>query len=642
MNSGMHRLLLVQLFSSIFFFLVGVTPLVVVSNAGAQSNAAVKSRTTVPSASPTPSPTPEKPPLLPQTSLGFRDKPEAAGYAEICPQVRMQNRDEFDFTDMEVRLICGDKEGGQIGQPWANIPANQAAYFLRGFLQTRGFHKPEFYLDNDILFVKPGGDSRLTRFRILGGPDTWDPPKRRLIQGNLLTPALLDDLQGWTLGQIKDEGYPCAQATVRGDPDTGETLVRLEPGELQRIVRVESTGDTGLYESALDRYNAFRIGDIYRERLITLTKRRVIADGFLQTLTMSTRCTPEGAVISRDVVLGPSRTIRIGVGGSTELGPRVRMSASQSRIGSAASSARLTVDASRLNDQINQQTADARFRWYYTPGEGRNFLEPSVSFRHVAENANETQVTRADLFHGWNHEYPRGQFDIKAGPVFLDSLTTRGFPLGRTTIGFAEARLRWINHDFEFFNTSPRSGEQIELGMKFTGKKAGAEFTAQQFQLQGQKLWSILRFDPPLFILGVRYNLTSVFSGDPNISQNLPAEFLTLIGGERDLRGFERGSLPRTQIGALSAATTSVEGRFHKVILKRADVFTFVDWGLLGEANFKLNVPIFMSPGVGARWESPIGVLRAYGARRFAVRERADEEPYESAWRIGVTYGEEF
>jgi outer membrane translocation and assembly module TamA len=584
----------------------------------------------------------QKPKLLPVTSLGFRDRPDAGGYGELCPRVRIEKRDEFTFTDMETRLLCGDKEGGQIGQPWADIPANQAAFFLRGFLQTRGYHRPEFYLDNEILFVKTGELSRLTRFRIVGGPEGWDPPKRRLIDGALLTPALLDDLQGWTIGQVKDEGYPCAQATVRGDPATGETLVRLDPGDLMKIIKVESVGDIDIWESALDRYNAFRIGDLYRERLVTLTKRRVIADGFLQTLSMSTRCTPAGAIITRDVVLGPSRTIRIGAGGSTELGPRVRASASQSRIGASASSAKLTIDASRLNDQINQQTADARFRFYYAPGEPRNYVEPSVSFRHVAENATETAVTRVDLFHGWNHEYPRGQFDIRTGPVFLDSNPVRGFQTERITIGYAEARLRWTNHDFEYFNTSPRDGEQIELGMKFTGKKVGAEFTAQQFQLQGQKLWSILRFDPPLFILGVRYNLTSVFSGDPNISTNLPAEFLTLIGGERDLRGFERGSLPRTQVGALSAATGSVEGRFHKVIFKRADFFTFLDAGALGAANFKLETPIFMSPGFGVRWESPIGVLRAYAARRFAVREAENQEPYGSAWRIGVTFGEEF
>ncbi len=580
--------------------------------------------------------------LMPASSPDFRATPEAAAYGEFCPGIRMMNIGDFAFSDMERRLVCGDSSGGQIGTPWATIPANQAAFFFKSFFQSRGYHEPEFRLDREILFVKPGPSARLSRFRIVGGPKGWDPPKRRLIEGNLLTPSLLNDLQGWSLSQIKNEGYPCATATVRADPATGEVLVRMDEGELKRFKAIETTGDTGLREETLDRYNAFRIGDIYRENLVTLTRRRVIEDGFSQTVSMTTRCEPDGAVVVRDVVLGPSRTIRVGVGASTDLGARVRAIVSQNRIGDSASNMSLTAKASYLREEVNQQSVVGDLRWYYSPGEARNYIRPEITYEHVATDPQEYQTMRFQALHGWNREFPRGQASFEIGPNILDSQVSRGVGPSRSTTTFIATTTTWHDHDHEFFVTSPRTGERLELTTFFTSENFGANFTAQRFRLQGQKLWNLLRYDPPFFILGLRFDLSSVFSGDPNITSDLPPQFLTYLGGERDLRGFEQGSLPRSRIGALSGASSGLEARFHRVLFRRADIFSFVDAGMLGQANFDLARPIFMSPGLGVRWESPFGVLRVYGAHRFALQEVAAEEPYGSDWRLGFTFGEEF
>ena len=583
----------------------------------------------------------ERPGILPVARPGFGSTPEAGSFASVCPTVRMQNRNDFDFTPMEERLLCGDPTPDNIGLPWARIPPNQAAYFLKGFLQNRGFHQMEMIQDGDVLFVKTGPQSRLEKFRILGGPATWDPPRRRLIKGLPLTPGLLDDLQGWALSQIKNEGYACATADVRADPVTGEALVEMKPGEIKYITGLESTGDTGLRDGVLDRYNAFRVGDLYRERLITLTKKRTQDDGFLQTLILSARCEPDGVKIVRDVILGPSRTVRIGVGGSTDEGARLRAIIRQNRIGSSASSAQARANVSWKNEKINRQVLESSFRWYYARGEARSFLEPQVSYENARENVYEARTTRLNVTHGWNHEYESGQMELKAGPSFL--LSRQSSPLGplESDILIAEGSARWMHHDYEFFGTSPRTGEYLESAMLATQRSWGANFTAQKLQVSGQKLWNIFRFDPPLLILATRFNVSTVFSPDENITADLPVQFLTFLGGDTDLRGFERQSLPRSGVGALSGASVSVEGRLHKVIFRRADVFTFLDTGKLGRAQLQLEDPLFMSPGLGLRWESPIGVLRGYGAQRFAINEKL-EEPYPKEWRLGFTFGEEF
>jgi outer membrane protein assembly factor BamA len=140
----------------------------------------------------------------------------------------------------------------------------------------------------------------------------------------------------------------------------------------------------------------------------------------------------------------------------------------------------------------------------------------------------------------------------------------------------------------------------------------------------------------------VRFNVSSVFSPDSNITSDLPVQFLSFAGGEQSLRGFERESLPRGGVGALSAAIAGTEARLHKVLWKKADAFVFTDAGLLGGVSFSLAKPLFLSPGLGVRWESPIGVFRAYAAQRFAVMQEPGQEPYGRHWRLGLTYGEEF
>lgn len=573
---------------------------------------------------------------------GFAHEKEAGEFQALCRTVQVENATALELKDMETRLLCGDPTPDRIGIAWSSVPPSEAAYFSRGFLQTRGFHAPTFIQDGEILFVRPGPLSRLGRFTLTGGPATWAPPRRRLVEGQRLAPKLLDELQGWALSQIKNEGYPCALAQTRADPATGEVVVNFEPGDLKSITGIENAGDSGLSDGALNRYNAFRFGDLYRERLVALTRRRTQEDGFLQSLTLNPRCETGGVTLVRDVVLGPSRTVSIGAGGSSDEGARLRFVLRQNRIGDSASQAQARADLSYLNQMVNRQTMNTNYRWFYSPGEPRSFLEPEIRWEHFGTPVFENQSFEAKTLHGWTTEVAGGQFEFRGGPTFLDSKLFRGRGPSDVSVTFAETNARWTDHDFEYFAASPRTGGAIHATALLTLERWGANFTAQKLEIHGQKLWSIENFDPPLLVLGTRFGLSSVFSPNEDLTPDLPIRFLTFLGGDPDLRGFERVSLPRSGVGALSGATGGLEARLHKVLFRRADVFTFCDAGMLGRARFQLLKPILMSPGAGVRWESPIGVLRIYVAERFPVDEPPDEVAYEKNTRIGLTYGEEF
>lgn len=582
--------------------------------------------------------------FLPTPAPGFRDRPDAKDYDQLCERIFITHSHALDLKDMERRLLCGDTAGDEIGHPWSQIPPNQASYFLRGFLQTRGYHRPEFYQDRARLYVNIGPISRLKKLTLAGGPTGWMPPKRRLIEGEPLTPSLLNDMQGWALGQIKDQGYACAEATIEADPETGEAVVFFKPGERKRIRELTQSGDGGLRPGALDRYNAFVMNDFYKDRMIGLTRRRTLEDGFLQALVMTTKCQPGDAVsIERDISLGLPRTVRIGAGFSTELGARLKTIVRQSRIGTSASSAEIRFDASLLSTKVNQQTLSSGYKWYYLHGENRYSLNPTVSIIHDAEENLEVQSQDFALLHGWTFDTTEGHYDLRAGPDFINENQSRGPAAHNINIGFVSLNARWTDHDFEWFNTSPRTGEWIDVSAYLAMQKLGSPFTAQKFQISGEKLWPIGAFDPPLFVLGLRFNASSVFSpNDASDLIDLPVRFRTFLGGETDLRGFTYHSLPRSGVGALSGANASVEGRLHRVLFKIVDLFGFVDAGMLGGKALTFDRPVFMSPGFGARWESPFGVLRGYVARRFAFDEIPGDEPYDRAFRVGVTFGEEF
>jgi outer membrane translocation and assembly module TamA len=582
--------------------------------------------------------------ILPVSAPGLRDRPEAKVYQHVCGGLFVTQRDQLKLGTMENRLVCGDGSGGEIGKPWAEIPPNEMAYFLKGFLQTRGFHKPEFTQDEDRLYVKLGPVSRLKTIKYLGGPEGWEPPRRRLIYDEPLTPALLNDTQTWSLSQIKDEGYACAENEIHADPETGEVAIFYRSGLRKRIRLLEQKGDAGVNPGALNRYNAFVMDDYYKERMIGLTRRRTLEDGFLQTLVMTTNCGPGDQVtLVRDVSLGPPRTVRIGAGGSTQEGPLVKVVVRQARIGSSASNAQVQLRASYLNQNQNVQSLRGNYNWYYLKGENRYSLRPSLEFKHeVIPNVYNLKSTTVALLHDWTFDTTVGHYDLRAGPGFISEDQQESKTDHVIKAGYVEVGGRWTDHDFEWFDTSPRTGEYIDITGLFALERLGSNFTAQKVQVQGEKLWSIGRYDPPLFILGTRFNFSTVFTpnGDPSI---LPTRFLAYLGGDADLRGFSYASLPRSGIGALTAANASVEGRLHRVLFRIVDVFAFLDTGILGsKANAQFEQPIFWSPGFGLRWESPFGVLRGYVARRFTTNEKVGDEPYDKAFRFGVTFGEEF
>lgn len=579
---------------------------------------------------------------------GFQNSQRARDYFEFCPYLRVKLDAGIQLTPMETRLLCGDNSDDQFGRPWRTISANQAAYFMTGFLQARGFHSPEYIQDGQTLFVDSGPLSRLHfyRFQILDPTPSQkadDFPARRHVLGFPMTPNLLDEMEGWVGGVMKERGFACVEAKAVADPKSEFLLVQIRPDSIRTIADLQTHGDLDFDEEVLNRYNAFRIGDEYQESLVALSRNRTKEDGFLQSIDYRTECLKNKQVrLIRSVSQGPSRLIRLGFGASSEIGARARLILRQSRIGSNASSTQFKINTSYLNKVINQQILESQFRWYYARGEPRSYFSPQLIYEKIAEEAYAVQSVEVLLHHAWGREFKRGSVELLVGPTILKSTPLRGKTLEDSTSTLAELNLKWLSHDFEFFGASPRNGEYITAHFLMAHEELASPFSAQRFQVRGQKLWSFFNMDPPLFIFGCRFDFSSVFSQSEIEPRVLPLRFLTFAGGESDLRGFARESLPASGTGALSALLSSIEGRFHKVLFKKLDIFTFLDFGKFGGLRFQMQSPVFLSPGVGIRWESRFGSLRTYLAQRQVLNGDESTQVGQGTWRGGFTFGEEF
>ena len=585
---------------------------------------------------PDPSPAPPKTAILP--ALDANPEESRRQLRRVCDHVYVDlDENQLNLGDVEKRLACGDKTNDSIGRPWSNVPPAQAGFFLRSFFQSRGRHQPQITYAGDDVFVRGGAESHLTSFRTTDVPQEMELPRKREVKGRLLAPKFLDELETWGTGELKHQGYACGGSKAEADPATGETRLRLVPGERKRLLSVEDAKSTGLGKFVLDRYDAFQIGEWYDQRLVDLTRRRILDEGFLDAITFSPTCDPDGARLERDAELGASRQVRLGVGATSELGPRVRASFRYLRLDEKASQAEATADAS-----LRIQTVKGNVKWRYSDKFTRSYLEPSARFEHDLEDTYETQTTAFRVGHAWTFEFDSGSMTLSLGPNWQETFQTKGVGPPRESYFFGDGYASWQSHDYEYFKTSPREGTQADLRGLATDKLWGAGFTAQQISTTGEWLTSVSNFDPPLFILAARWRFGTTFVSGESSPASLPLPFRFFAGGIQDLRGFARQGLPGNDFGALTVASGGLEGRFYRAIFRAADPFVFLDVGKLGPQNASLETPTYVSPGAGVRYESPFGAFRVFVAQGIVVDPRSDRPGTERQWRANVTYGEEF
>lgn len=564
----------------------------------------------------------------------------------LCPGVYLRQGDELSLSDTEKRLVCGkaDEDDRKQPAPWRQIPFNQAKFHLKAFAQSEGHYDLEFQEQGSKLVVKVGRETKVSEIVTSDAPETLEIWRRRNLIDSTLTPAFLNQVEAWVYAQLQSHGYPCPEVDTLADSESGKVTVGIDSGPKLPFYAVEEAQTEGMRSGTLRRYDAFVLGQPFDANLLTLTSNRILRDGVVQSVYFTEECTPKGALVRQHVNLGPPRLLRFGFGIDAEGLIRGRAVWQNARMGQSASIFSVRAEGSTI-----EQVLDASFRWYFAPESRRLYLEPSLEIRHQNEKPFETISTTAQLSPGRTWESPHHHYEAEVGPAFSLFRTLRGTGPSDSQFLTLDFETSVANHDHEFYERTPREGYAFQLLGSLAHDDLVSDASAQQFRLFGQTLWNYRDYDPPLWILGFRFGLSSTLVADrAEAIASIPPNFLYFLGSSATIRGFGRNEITRANgVGGLSSVFAGLEWRMNFFAPYSLQPFLFVDGGALGENSLDFaSSPLYWSPGLGMRWESPIGSIRATLAHGYvtgaAPAAGPDQDGDFEHLQFYFSFGEEF
>lgn len=549
----------------------------------------------------------------------------AKGAETLCPGIVIESDEDLKFTDNEERLACGDKEE----EAYRNIPPYEAQFFMTGFLQSRSYLNPEFRTENDTLYVNPGKKSELKKI-IVRFPEKEEErfvqgELDRLYEGKELNPGLLNQMEGEALSILRRRGYPCAKVETLADPTTEIVEHDFQRAQAFDFGPIEKEAIDGLHPNALDRFYPFESDERFDARLLELHEKRLLRQEIVQGSYFLEVCSPDGSEFSLEekFLPGPPRTLRFGVGASTEIGTYGRIRWSNNRWKEMASKLSATLEAS-FRKQSLVLTSD-HFFW---PEHSRRSLKSEFEITRESQLTYEqflTKVTPAKL--KWSRDTGGHRHLYEVGPAYEygtyksdDKTQSRSF----STV-VLESSFLWTNHDYEFFDVHPQEGDEFSLGLSYRDTALGFQTRATRGDLSYVTLKRFATLGRGILIGGLRTVLGTTFVGSDQDVEALPPVVKLYGGGSNDLRGFQLNTLPRNDgLGALSKAVFKWELRKTYFFIPTLELFGFLDHGQFGESSFNLDSPTYYSPGIGLRWNSPIGVVQAFGAKAYALGPSED------------------
>lgn len=552
-----------------------------------------------------------------------------------CEGYKIVGSEHIYFNKNEIRLICGDPKV----HAWNIIPKNQAKYNITNFLQDRGYFYPTF-TEDDIEVVVDIGEKTDVKKVIINGEytRTLRPKRKRGLIGSTLTPSFLSSFESWIQGELANQGYPCTNIESSGEAYTGDVVLNIDSGCRQNFPPIQDVEVPEFNSKLLNRYNAFRTGKPFNQMLLSLTTRRIEQSGIAQSAYFIPKCNKQDFTLTRKTIPGKPRLFIFGIGADTEEYIKLRLSWKHSRLGKGGSSLQFQGRGS-----YRRQEFIAQSNWYFLNKPSRWFLMPRFKFERRYERKYNYISYDTYIMPSMTYDNEDFKLAFQFGPELSYKNTYKGADRGLTHFLSGVIRLNITSHDYEYYDYEPRNGYTITFDGRFNTDSIYSTMTVQKLKLYWEWLWNVDELSPPLFIMGMRGKLaTSIINrNDPNFGR-LPPDYRYYLGGSQDLRGFKREDLPNEFNNALTQAYIGFEGRFTGVLPLDFQPLLFVDFGALGDKSFKLNSPVYWSPGVGVRWPSFVGVFRLTMAHGFMINNKSAANNGIDQWQFYFSYGEEF
>ncbi len=560
--------------------------------------------------------------------VGFR----AAQAEELCG--RFVTPDQFKWSTSEKRTLCGSADTPS----WQNIPFNQAEFFFRSFLQSRGYHTPAFEIRGEKLYVRPGKLTLVSRIRSYPERADLNLEKYWLPIGKPLNPEQLNNIEKWMAFKLGRLGYACPKFATKADKTTGDVMVQFESGQHWTIEKVNSEHVPGVDDGMLDRYRAFDIDDPYDPVVLEISANRLLNSQTVINSQYSPECAAEQPGTIRQTTLpGEPRLLSFGFGFDSENLAIAKASWSNSRFTRSASLLQVQTSLS-----YREQEFLTTFNWYYLPWPSNHYLKTYIKADRDFEANYETRTVKAVGAPAYATDFRSFHLDMYAGPSLQFEKTIRGEAPSNTRLLTLDMGLNVQDHMYEYYIADPQQGFQGALFGSFSNKSVVSDVSLAQYKANFTYLWNILNYEPTIWILGLRGTFVTTQPGKDTTPDQVPASFKQFLGGSDDMRGFARKDIPSVGTGVLTKVYGGLELRLNNKLPYNLQPLIFTDYGQIGNVAFKVDPIKFWSPGVGLRWQSPIGTIRVSVAHGYVTDDKLRAYQDRQKYQFYFSLGEQF
>lgn len=508
----------------------------------------------------------------------------------------------------------------------------------RSLLETEGYFTPEVEVTRlpgtppqVRITVRPGPRTTVNRVTL----EVQGPAQEAAAAGDARTGDLLASIRedwpmppgrpfrqaDWTsakgtaLSRLQAEGYPAASwvgtaAEIDAPESTARLFVVADSGPLYRFGPVRIEGLKLHDEDDVLNLRGFSEGDVYREKRLLDFQERLQRSDLFQSATavldLSSE-TPEAAPVQVRVRERPLQDATLNLGYSDAAGPRVGVEHTHRRVFGWNWIAR-----TRLQLGQEQTTFASELISHPKPRLYRNLV--ALGFDQFdGESARTTE---------WRLRVGRRQETERLERLYYAEYTGSVVrtPLGDSTAQALLGNYQWIWRRLDSV-LLPTNGYSLSA-------QAGAGFARSNTEGSGPftRLAGRLTWYRPLgsWYATARVEAAQVFAAD---DVGVPESLLFRAGGDESIRGYAYRSIgPQvagTVVGGRVLATASAEIA-RPVLASFPQLWgaAFVDAGDAAD-NWGDIGPV-VGYGIGARWRSPVGPLRAdlaYGhqERRFRL-----------------------
>jgi outer membrane protein insertion porin family len=590
------------------------------------------------------------------------------------------------FNDAAIRKILATRKSGWL--PWAPKHYFNRAEFdadlkrIVAFYADRGFPAARV-TGVDVTFneAKDGVRLRITidegqpviveavrfeGFEALPPDGQQEIPKLPLKAGDRRDRDVVRATRDQAARLFRDRGYPLVviDAGERPGTNAGSVVVtyRADPGQRMTFGAVSVNGLEKLQEKNIVRELAFTPGEVFDERRVARSQRRLSAIELLEVAVVTPRLDGlEGTSVPVTVTVteGPPRLLRLGLGyGSEEL-------------------ARGTVRWQHLNFYGGAKQATVDAKW--------SKIERGIELGLIDPHAWRTGLSSRIGATAWRTQqltYDSQTYGGSFGLAYQVERAATGRPpvqyRGRVT--YAYERLRF-GITPEFLADQSRRDERIALGLDpETGRASGGLATAQ-IDLERHALDNIANprrgttttghielASPALggtysyaeiggearaflpvrsIVLGARLQASTIVAKDP---ARVPFSKRYFLGGSSHLRGWSRFEVSPLDeegrpVGGRSVIDFSAEARIPLPRPGGLSVVGFVDGGNVWSEGWAFRPgDLRWAAGLGLRYLTPVGPLRVDLARQLTPIPNlfVNGAPSTKRWRLHFNLGHSF